>query len=132
MDTRVSAWHLYMPTLELYSQLLTSSREKLFGQWFQSHFASFGLDSGLTSLSEIAVLSLSGLRPFKKKKAKADNPIDTSLLETWEEKKTTKTTLSTLLIEDERLYEDDDDYSQVRLKKLRGGNSTSTETTTAE
>jgi hypothetical protein len=124
IDTRVSMWHLYMPTLEVYSQLLTGSREKLFGQWWKSHFASFGLDSGLTSLSEIAVLSLSGLRPFKKKKTKVLQPIDTSPLEKSEESKTTKTTLSTLLMEDERLYDDDEDYSQVRLKKSRGSNIT--------
>ena len=29
-------------------------------------------------------------------------------------------------MEDEKLYDDDDDYSKVRLKKIRGGNSTST------
>jgi hypothetical protein len=65
-STRVSAWHLYMPTLELYSHLLTGSKDNL-GQWWRSHFASLGLDTAIPNPDPphvflTSVLSFSGLR----------------------------------------------------------------------
>ncbi|KAL3933819.1 MAG: hypothetical protein SGARI_003616 [Bacillariaceae sp.] len=129
VDTRVSVWHLYLPTLELYSQLLTGSREKLFGRWWQKHFASLGLDSGLTSFSMIGVLSLSGLRfksLLKGKKKKKKKTIEDTLVErdltslrSLRETKTAKATLSTILLNDRDQYEDDEDFNDVRLKMVQ-------------
>jgi hypothetical protein len=67
--TRLSAWHIYMPTLELCSQLLmgSSAENNKLGQWWKSHFASLGLDTAIPNpmpphVSLTGVLSVSGLQ----------------------------------------------------------------------
>jgi hypothetical protein len=66
--TRLSAWHIYMPTLELCGQLLmgSSTENNKLGQWWKSHFASVGLDTAIPNpmpphVSLTGVLSVSGL-----------------------------------------------------------------------
>lgn len=136
-DSRVSVWHLYMPTLEVYSQLFTGSKDKLFGPWWKSHFASLGVDSAVSNamFSGTGVLSLSGLRFKNKRKSKAKKK-EERLVETLKvstvsspenTRTTTKATLSTILHEDRDTYEDDDEETNAALiKVMRGGNSTST------
>ncbi|KAG7374327.1 hypothetical protein IV203_013422 [Nitzschia inconspicua] len=145
-DSRISVWHLYMPTLEVYSQLLTGSKDRLFGPWWKSHFASLGLDSAVSNamFSGTGVLSLSGLR-FKTRRSKSNNnKEDRSLRETLKvptvsvndvkdksslgiisDSMTTKATLSTILHEERDKYDDGDgEVSSARIKVMRGGNST--------
>jgi hypothetical protein len=156
-DSRVSVWHLYMPTLEVYSQVLTGSKEGLLGPWWKSHFASLGLDSAFSNsvFSATSVLSLSGLR-FQRGRVNgrmSDRPVEEDTLtippisaNTAKDKapsrssdidfKTTKTTLSTILQDDREKYKDDDEHEHSmssRLKVMRGGNTTvaATECTTS-
>jgi hypothetical protein len=150
-DSRISVWHMYMPTLEVYSQLLTGSKEKLFGPWWKSHFALLGLDSAVSKgmFFGTGVLSLSGLR-FKRRRSsssknkKADRQRETETIDvptisvnkdkvpsrSEVDAKTTKETLSTILQEERNKYEDDENVSSTRIKVMRGGNNNNSTTTT--
>jgi hypothetical protein len=144
-DARISVWHLYMPTLEVYSQFLTGSKERLLGPWWKSHFASLGLDSAVSNamFSATGVLSLSGLR-FNRGRVTGSKPersvevdsltLSKSSANTVKDQtssrsfkidfETTKAKLSTMLQEDRNKYDDNELSESLRLQVMRGGNNT--------